>query len=137
MSPATQSSSGVHRLSSYSDLPQSRIPSPVVGRVEAEVAVRAPRRHASARRAVQKAVLNEERLVNIFDGVFFFADRGSNTANPDGASAELVDDGEQQFSIDLVESVFVDLEHLQRRVGNVERDFPVRTNLCVVTDAPQ
>src|SRR5215831_5248301 len=53
---------------------------------------RRARRHASARRAVQKAVLNEERLVNIFDGVFFFADRGSNTANPDGASAELVDD---------------------------------------------
>src|SRR5215467_14226489 len=84
------------------------------------------RRHASARRPVQKAVLNQERLVDVFDGVLLFADRGGNAADADGTAAELVDDRPQQLPVDFVEPVLVDFEHLQGRACDIERHAPVR-----------
>src|SRR5215469_809715 len=137
MSPATQSSSAARRLVPHSALPQSRVPSSVVRRVEAEVAVRAFSRHASAGRPVQKAVLDQKRLVDVFDGVLLFADRGGDAPDADGTAAELVDDRTQQLAVDLVESVLVDFEHLQGRTRDVERDAAVRANLRVVANAPQ
>src|SRR5215831_20147922 len=108
MSPATQSSSAARRLLPHSALPQSRVPSSVVRRVEAEVAVRAFSRHAAAGRPVQKAVLNQERLVNVFDGVLLFADRGGDAPNPHGTAAKFVDDRAEQLPVDFVEPVLVD-----------------------------
>ena len=55
----------------------------------------------------------------------------------DRAAAELVDDRPQQLAIDFVEPVLVDLEQLQRRVRDLERDRAVGAHLRVVADAPQ
>src|SRR5262245_41897013 len=88
-------------------LPQPRIPS---GRVEPEVAIRARRRDATAGRAIQEANLDQKRLVNVFDGVFFFADGGGDRVETDRPPAELVDDSTEQFAVDLIEAVLVDLE---------------------------
>ncbi len=52
-------------------------------------------------------------------------------------AAELLDDRPQQFAIDFVESVLVDLEQLQRGVGDVERDRAGRPHLRVVADATE
>ena len=47
--------------------------------------------------------------------------RGRERADADRAAAELVDDGAQQPAIDLVEAARIDLEQLQRVVGDTAR----------------
>ena len=54
-------------------------------RVEAEVVVGPRRRHAAARRAIEEADLDQERLVDVLDRVAFLADRRGDAcrARPD------------------------------------------------------
>ncbi len=89
--------------------------------VQAEVLVGAGGGHAAARRPVEKADLNQEGFVDLFDRVFLFAHRGGERADADRAAAELVDDGAQQPPVDLVEAARVDLEQPQRVVGHGAR----------------
>ena len=97
--------------SSKSPLCSPQTPS---GCSHSEVVVGQRRCHAPPGRAIEKSYLNQERLVDIFDGVFFFADRRGDAVDADRPAAELVDDRPQQLPIDLVESMLVDLEQLQR-----------------------
>src|SRR5690606_17111718 len=89
---------------------------------EPEVFVGAGRGDAAARRPVEKADLDEKRLVDVFDGVLLFTDRGRQAAEPDGPAAELVDDRAQQPAIGLVEAVGIDLHQLERIAADVDRD---------------
>src|SRR3990170_5300183 len=49
-------------------------------------------REAAARGAVEVTALEEERLVDVFDRLPFFADRGGERVDADRAAAEFVDD---------------------------------------------
>src|SRR5689334_18107232 len=54
-------------------------------RVEAEMLVGQTRHHAAARRAVEKTDLDEVRLDDFLDRVFFLVDRGRDRAEADRA----------------------------------------------------
>ena len=107
------------------------------GRVEPEVAVCPRRRDAPARRAIEEADLDQERLVDVLDRVLLLADRRGDRVQADRAAAELVDDRAQQLAVDLVEPVLVHLEQLEARVRDLERDRAVGAHLRVVADAAQ
>ena len=107
------------------------------GRSEPEIFIGARRGDTAARRAIEKAGLDQERLVDVFDRVLFFADGGRDAVDAHRAAAELVDDGSQQLAIDLVEAVIVDLEQLQRRARDLGVDPAVGADLRIVAHAPQ
>ena len=76
----------------------------------AEVFVREPGRYAAARRALQKADLQQIRFVDIFDRIDLFTKHGGNGIDADRTSVESLDDGAQQFPVDLVETLVVHIQ---------------------------
>src|SRR5687767_6765900 len=102
---------GRDNVSFMSELPQGRI---LFRRRQPEILVGAGGRDAAARCAIEKACLNQERLVDILNRVLVFVDRGGQAVHANRTAAELVDDRLQQFAIDFVESLCIDLEELER-----------------------
>ena len=72
--------------------------------------VRQLRHLAPTGRALDEALLDEERLVDFLDGAGILAQGGGNGGQTHGASLELVDDGGQQFVVYLVQAVAVDVQ---------------------------
>src|SRR6266852_2061974 len=72
--------------------------------------------------AVDHADLHEVRLVDFFDGVFFFAEGGGKRADADGAAAVFVEQGEHEVAVDFVEAAFIDAEHGQGFLRDGARD---------------
>src|SRR5438045_1357005 len=95
------------------------------------------RGHTPARRAVQETNLNQERFVNLFDSIGFFRQCRSQGANPDRAALILLDNGQQQLAIHLVESVAIDFQHLQRRLGSGQVDVASTSDLSIITYPPK
>src|SRR5687767_9791024 len=112
-----------------------RLPQPGIlpwGR-EPEIVIRARCGDTATRRAIEKALLDEERLVHVLDRVFLFVNGGGKAVDAHRAAAELVDDRAQELPVDFVEAVVVDLEELHRRAGDVRRDVTVGADLREVT----
>ena len=76
-----------------------------------------PGRHTSSRSAIQKADLDQKRLVDLLQGILFFRQAGGQGIQPHRASIVFLDDGEQQPPIEVVEAVGVDPVQLQGRFG--------------------
>ena len=62
----------------------------------------------AARRAVQKTNLDQERLVNLLDGVRLLRQRRRQRVHPHRAALIFLDDGQQQLAVDFVEPVAID-----------------------------
>lgn len=92
---------------------------------------------AASRGAVEEATLDEEGLVDLFERVFFFGERGGEGIEADRASVVLLDDGHEQAAVELVEAVSVHLEHFERVFGGGSVDVARAANLGVVADAAQ
>ena len=56
-------------------------------------------RDPAARRALQEALLDQEGLDHVFDGVTLFPDGCRQVVQPDGAAVELVQHGLEQFAV--------------------------------------
>src|SRR5258706_12826994 len=76
---------------------------PAFGQGAREVLVRAPGRDAPPGRAVDEPDLQEEGLVDVLDGVRLLADGRGQRAHAHGPAPELVDDGEEELAVHLVE----------------------------------
>ena len=50
--------------------------------------------HPSARRALNETALDQEGLVDVLDGVFFFADRAAQGFDSDRTALKFFDDGQ-------------------------------------------
>src|SRR5690242_18005751 len=81
-----------------------------LSRLQSEVLVGEMRYGPSPRSAIQEADLHEERLVDLFDRVGFFGEGRRQRVHADGTTLVLVDDGQQQLAVDLVEAVLVHFE---------------------------
>src|SRR5262245_62167337 len=108
-----------------------------LGRNQSQVLISRRSHDASARRAVQKADLNQVRLVNFFDRLFLLADRRRDCADADRAAIELFNDRRQQFAVDFVQAVAVDLHPVERVGGHFGGDVAVVFNFGVIPDAAQ
>ena len=107
------------------------------GRRDSKMIVGELRGDASAGCAVQKSNLDEERFVDFLNCIRFFRERCRQRAHSDRPTLILLDDGEQQLAIDLVESMLVDFEHLERGLGSRKVDLPRAAHLGIVADPSQ
>src|SRR5690606_41039304 len=103
---------------------------------QAEVAPGRDRRDASARRALQEALLDQVRLEHVLDRVAFFADRRREVVEPDRAAGELLDHRQQQLSVHDVKADRVDVEIAQRVIGERRVDPALHLDLRTAANAP-
>ena len=82
--------------------------------LDAEMLVGAPRRQTPARRPLEVAALEQEGLDQILERAAILADRGRERVETGRAAVELLDQGQQQHAIELVEADLVDVEALER-----------------------
>src|SRR5690554_3390689 len=82
-------------------------------------------------------MLDQVGFDHVFDGVAFFANGGRQAVYTHGATVKLVDNGFKQFAVHQVKTVRIDLEHGQRRLGNISRDGAVGLDLGIVAHAAQ
>src|SRR5712691_2061159 len=106
-------------------------------RDDAEVAVRGERGDAPAQRPLQEALLDEEGLEHVLDGFGVLADGVREVVEADRAARELLDHREQQLAVHDVEPQHVDVEHLERGLGDELGHGAIRLHLRVVPHAAQ
>ena len=94
-------------------------------------------RHSPARCPLDKSCLDQKRLINVFDGILFFADGSGQGLDPDGSAGKFVDQREQQHRIHFVEPEPVHFEHEQGFVGQPPGDRAVAFDLGVVAHPAQ
>ena len=87
--------------------------------------------------AAYEALLDEEWLVHFLDGAGVLAHRGGDGGDAYGAALELVDDGEQDFVVNLVEAVLVDVERFEGVAGNGHVDAARALDLRKVAHTAQ
>src|SRR5437773_5516974 len=95
------------------------------------------RRHPSPSRPGQETDLDQVRLVDVLDRLWFFRERGRQRVEPDGPALELDDHGLQQPAVQRLEADLVDLQHGKRVPGDVDGRPAVAAHLGVVAHAPQ
>src|SRR5256885_5118554 len=99
---------------------------------EAEVLVRARRRASAARRAGEKALLHQERLVHLLERARVLAHGGGDGRETHGSALELLDDGLQDPAVHVVEPELVHVQPFQRFTGDRRRDLAPGAHLRVV-----
>ena len=77
------------------------------------------RYHTTTWSTLDKTLHDEERLVDLLHRSGILANSGSDSGNAHRTSAELVDDGQQDAVINLVQSLLVDIQCFQRYLGNL------------------
>src|SRR5579859_1705205 len=117
-------------------LPQNRPYSVAAVRgVEAEVFVGEACDDATAWGACDEAELQQVGFVDILDGFGVFTGAGGQRVQADGATIELLDDGQQQVAVGLVEADLVDLQRCQGRLSHLACDDAVGAHLGIVAHA--
>ena len=92
---------------------------------------------AAAGGAVEEADLDEEGLVDLFEGVLLFGERGGEGVEADGAAIVFLDDGAEEAAVEFVEAVGVDFEHFEGSHGGGTVDFPLGSYFRKITDAAE
>src|SRR5207249_2257602 len=98
-------------------------------RPASEVRVGEGGRHPALRGADEEPLLDEEGLVDVLDRVPLLPDRGRERVEADRPAGELVDDGEEQRAVHLVEARLVDVEEPERVPRDLTRDEPAGADL--------
>ena len=86
--------------------------------VEAEVTVCERGGDAAARGPLEETRLDEERLVGVLHRLLLLGHGDGEGGEPDGATAELVDDRFEDRAVDPIETHVVDLEDTKRVESN-------------------
>ena len=92
---------------------------------------------ASARGAVDESVHEEVRLVNVLDGAAVLAKGGGQGFDADRSAGKLIDDGHEVVSVVLVEAELIDVEDVERHVGDLLGDATVEADIREVTHTLQ
>src|ERR671918_1836480 len=85
--------------------------------------------HPSTRRPAEEPQLEEIRLHDVLDGVGLLPHGGCEGREPHRSAAELVDERLEDRVVQSVQAPIVDLEDLQARRGDLERDRTVAAHL--------
>ena len=103
----------------------------------AEVLVGEEGRFAATGGAFDEAFLDEVGFIDILDRTGVFAHGCCDRIEADRSATELIDDGKQQFVIDLIETEGINIESFEGVLGDLEVDGTVTLDLCEVTYATQ
>ena len=93
--------------------------------------------YASARRALQIALLNEERFQNVLDRVACFTDRRCKVVDPHRPAAEFLQHRAEQLAIHDVEAEMINVEHGQGIVSHLAGNVPIGSNFGKVSHSSQ
>src|SRR5579883_1924535 len=93
--------------------------------------------YAAAWSALQKPDLKEIWFVDVFNRIDFLAKDGCYGADADRPSVKALDNGAQELAIDVVETVFVNIQHGQSVARNGAGDSSVGLDLCIVSNPLQ
>jgi len=104
---------------------------------EAQVLVGQAGGHPAPGSPVEKALLDEKGFVKLLDGVAFLADAGGQGVQADRSPVKLFDDGQEDFSVQVVQAEFVDGQHLEALVGHPAGNDPVGPDLGEIPDPPE
>jgi len=85
----------------------------------------------------QEALLDEKGLDDIFERPALLPDGGRDAVDADGTSVEALDDGGQELAVESIESQGIDLQQVERRIGDALIDAAIRFHLGVVADSAQ
>ena len=109
----------------------------VLRRIHAEMRPCVGRQQPAARRALDEALLDQIGLDDVLDGVARFGKRRGDRLDPDRPAAEVAGDHRQVAPVELVEPECIDLQPVQRLVGDPAIDFVGTRDLGEVAHAPQ
>ena len=93
--------------------------------------------HSASRRALDETLHDEERLVNLLYGAAILAYCRGNGAYAYRTATELVDDGGENLVVNLVQAILIDVERLERHLGNIVSDGSVALYLGEITHSSQ
>ena len=88
-------------------------------------------------RAVQEAQAQQERLVDVLDGLRLLRQHGCQGLDADRAAAELLDDGRQELAVRGIQALVVYLESGQRLVRGGGVHVAIAVDLGVIAHAAQ
>src|SRR3954452_15809734 len=95
------------------------------------------RRHAPAGGALDEALLEQIRLVDVLEGVLLLGDDYCKGAETDRAAVELLDDGAEDRAVEAVEALVVYLQQLEGLRGRDRIDRSGVADLGEVPHAPE
>src|SRR5262245_37127802 len=104
---------------------------------EAEVAEGVRGQQPAARRALDEALLDHERLDDLLDRVARLRERRSDGLDPDRAAAVVLGDHRDVAPVHGVEASAIDLERMQRLVGGAPVDRVHAVDECEIAHPPQ
>ena len=85
--------------------------------------------------AFDETFFDEIGFIDILDGTGIFTHGGRDCIEADRSAAELIDDGKQQFIVDLIKTEGIDIECFEGVLGDLEIDGTVTFDLGEVTYA--
>ena len=91
----------------------------------------------SARRALDKALFDKIRLIDLLERTGIFAQCRCNRRQTHRATFELVDNRYQYFVIDFIETVLVDIQSFESDTGNLYCNAPASFHLGKIADTAQ
>ena len=93
--------------------------------------------HSASWRTLDEAFHDEEWLVNLLYGAAILAYCRGNGAYAYRTSTELVDDGGENLIINLIQAILVDVERLERHLGNLVGNGSVALHLSEIPDSSE
>src|SRR6185503_19278578 len=106
-------------------------------RKDSEVPVRLRGSDPAPGSALEKPGLQEIGLVKVFERAPVLAERSGDRVDSDRASVELLDDGGEDASVELVEAVFVDLQPREGFARGRQVDAALARHLGEVAEPPE
>ena len=82
--------------------------------------------HSTAGRAVQKALMDQKGLNDVFQGALVLSDRRGQGFQSDGSSIEFINQRAKQGPVEGVKTRFIHLESLKRKASRLEGNAPLR-----------
>ena len=95
------------------------------------------RSHSTTRSALDKTLHDKERLIHFLYRARILADGCGYGAHTHGSATELVDDGGENLVVNLVQTVLVDVQRLERHLRNIISDGSVTLHLGEISHAAQ
>src|SRR5438552_434913 len=92
---------------------------------------------AATRGSLQKAMLNQEWLVHLFDRRRILADCRTDVVQPNGTALKFLDDRLEDYRIHVIEPELVDVDHSQELRRNAFGDDAIRLHLRIIANATQ
>src|SRR5687768_16903605 len=77
------------------------------------------RNYSASGCALNKALLNKIGLQHVLDGAALFTQCSGNAVGPYWTTIKFFNDGHQQAPVEMIKTIFVDTQHVQRCTGDL------------------